>query len=121
MREISEFLAAKYSHYVYLLVANCVRLLFGAELVVYSGVFRVEVFFSWKQLPAVVENNPMREVRGNQNSIFYFTQRNNELKLIIKLCKVKKSWKFGNFNFMMKSNSFDIATLFSHLMINYKD
>lgn len=45
-------------YHVHKLVSDCVYQLFGAEHVVYS-----EFFFSWKQLPAVAENDAIKSVK----------------------------------------------------------
>lgn len=81
LRDVSEFLPAEHSHYVHLLVANSVCLLFAAELVVYSS-FSVQVFFfpPEKSCTVWLKTAPIREVGMNQYSIFYCTQFNNELQ-----------------------------------------
>ncbi len=52
-------------HCVHQQVTNCVCLLFGAELLMYTGFLEL---FRWKQLPAAAENDALGVVRVNQNS-----------------------------------------------------
>ncbi len=77
-------------HYVHQLVANCVFLLFGGVQVVYS---RLLELFHWKQLPAAAENACWEQWEWTKTVRLWVGQL-NELKLAVKLRKVKGSCRF---------------------------